>query len=133
MAIKVELDNPVPLEQQIYQELRHAIAAGQVMVGEPLPSVRQLAGDLGVHWNTVARAYRRLGEDGLVGIRRGRGVVVKSFPERRTTAVASARENVQEKLRQALTEAHLAGLPLDDVRSWFREQAAALPFRKDRS
>jgi len=131
--IRIAKDGPSPLEQQIYQELRHAIARGEVAAGEPLPSVRQLAGDLGVHWNTVARAYRRLGDEGLVVVRRGRGVVVQKPPGARAKAVGGVRETVQEKLRQALTEAHLAGLPLKDVRGWFRDEAAALRFRKDRS
>jgi DNA-binding transcriptional regulator YhcF (GntR family) len=132
-VIRVVKDGPLPLEQQIHQELRHAIARSEVAAGEGLPSVRQLAGDLGVHWNTVARAYRRLADEGLVAVRRGRGVVVQTPPAPRARATASARESVQDKLRQALTEAHLAGVPLESVRAWFREEAAALFPRKDRT
>lgn len=128
--IRLQLASPVPLEQQIYEQLRHGIASGQVTPGQPLPSVRQLAGDLGVHWNTVARAYRRLGEEGLASIRHGRGAVVGGTEHGRKPSV---RDSVRAKLREALTEAHLAGLPLEAVRLWFQEQAAAFPFRKDRA
>jgi GntR family transcriptional regulator len=132
-VIRVEKDSPLTLEQQIYQELRHAIARGEVEAGEPLPSVRQLAGDLGVHWNTVALAYHRLRDEGLVVVRRGRGVVVQKPPLPRSKEASSVRESVRAKLRQALTEAHLAGLSIEDVRGWLRDEAAALRFRKDRS
>jgi len=136
-VIRVMRDSPLSFEQQIYQELRHAIARSEVAPGDVLPSVRQLAGDLGVHWNTVARAYRRLGDEGLVTVRRGRGVVVQGPPSPRARAASSARESarasVREKLREALTEAHLAGLALEDVRGWFRDEARSLALRKDRT
>lgn len=131
--IRVMRDSPLSFEQQIYQELRHAIARSEVAPGDVLPSVRQLAGDLGVHWNTVARAYRRLGDEGLVAVRRGRGVVVLQPPAPRPRAGSSARASVREKLREALTEAHLAGLSLEDVRGWFRDEARSLALRKDRT
>jgi GntR family transcriptional regulator len=132
-VIRVVRDSPLSFEQQIYQELRHAIARSEVAPGDVLPSVRQLAGDLGVHWNTVARAYRRLDDEGLVAVRRGRGVVVQGPPAARGRATSSARESVRGKLREALTEAHLAGLSLEDVRAWFRDEARTLDLRKDRT
>ena len=58
--ITVDLDLPVPIEEQLCRQLRAVIARGDVRPGDPLPSVRQLADELGIHWNTVARAYRRL-------------------------------------------------------------------------
>lgn len=131
--MKVILDSPVPLEEQLYRELRHSVASGEVSEGQELPSVRQLAGDLGIHWNTVARAYRRLGDEGLVAIRRGRGArVLRQAPSRRPPS-PSLREAVAQKLRDTLTEAHLGGLLLEDVQALFREQVSSLPFRKVRT
>jgi DNA-binding transcriptional regulator YhcF (GntR family) len=131
--MKVALDSPVPLEEQLYRELRHSVASGEVSAGQELPSVRQLAGDLGIHWNTVARAYRRLGEEGLLAVRRGRGArVLRQAPSRRPPS-ASLREAVAQKLRDALTEAHLGGLLLEEVQALFREQVSSLPFRKART
>jgi DNA-binding transcriptional regulator YhcF (GntR family) len=104
-----------------------------VSAGQELPSVRQLAGDLGIHWNTVARAYRRLGDEGLLAVRRGRGArVLRQAPSRRPPS-ASLREAVAQKLRDALTEAHLGGLHLEEVQALFREQVSSLPFRKART
>jgi GntR family transcriptional regulator len=132
--MKVVLDSPVPLEEQLYRELRHSVASGEVCAGQELPSVRQLAGDLGIHWNTVARAYRRLAEDGLVAIRRGRSArVLPQTTSSRRAPPRSLRETVAQKLRDTLTEAHLGGLPLEDVQALFREQVSSLPFRKVRT
>jgi GntR family transcriptional regulator len=132
--MKVVLDSPVPLEEQLYRELRHSVASGEVSVGQELPSVRQLAGDLGIHWNTVARAYRRLAEEGLVAIRRGRSArVLPQTTSSRRAPDRSLRETVAQKLRDTLTEAHLGGLPLEDVQALFREQVSSLPFRKART
>lgn len=69
----MSVDSSVPLEEQVREQIREAIARGEVVAGDPLPSVRQLAGDLGIHWNTVARAYRRLRDEGLLVVGRGRG------------------------------------------------------------
>jgi len=131
--MKVILDSPVSLEEQLYRELRHSVASGEVREGQELPSVRQLAGDLGIHWNTVARAYRRLSEEGLVAVRRGRGARVQRQAPPRRPPSASLREPVAQKLRDTLTEAHLGGLPLEDVQALFRAQVSSLPFRKART
>jgi GntR family transcriptional regulator len=131
--MKIALDSPVPLEEQLYRELRHSVASGEVGEGQELPSVRQLAGDLGIHWNTVARAYRRLSDEGLVAVRRGRGVrVLRQAPPARRPDPA-LRQSVAQSLRDALTAAHLGGLPLEDVQALFKEQLSSLPFRKART
>ncbi len=76
--LTIRLDSPVPLAEQIRLGIRQAIAAAELAPGDPLPAVRQLANDLGVNFNTVARAYRELEQEGLVISRRGRGTVVTS-------------------------------------------------------
>ena len=64
--LSVRLDSPVPIGEQILAGIRALIALGTLNPGDELPPVRQLAGDLGVNLNTVARAYRALESDGLV-------------------------------------------------------------------
>jgi GntR family transcriptional regulator len=104
-VITINLASGVPLEEQIHRELRRVIAAGEVSPGDRLPSARQLAGDLAVHWNTVARAYRRLADDGLATVGRGRAVLVRqpAGPSRDGDGA------VGERLRDLVTEARLAG------------------------
>lgn len=113
--LTIDLDAPEPLHEQIVRGLRQAIARGAVRVGDRLPSVRQLAGDLAVNLNTVARAYRRLEDDGLVRVRHGQGVVVVSAhvsDGTRSESVAS----LDRALDAALTEARLRGIGAAEVR-----------------
>ena len=72
----IDTASSVPVYEQIVDRLRYAIAAGRYAPGEQLPSVRQLAVDLLVNPNTVAKAYRELEREGLTFSRRGLGVFV---------------------------------------------------------
>lgn len=113
--IKVNLESSVPLEEQIRQQIRQAIAGGEVRAGDSLPPVRQLAGDLGIHWNTVARAYRRLRDEGLLVVGRGRGVTVRKTPRIERKVHPETRARIREKLREAIVEARLAGLTVSSL------------------
>lgn len=125
--LHVDLDSDEPLFAQVVRGLRAAIARRDVRVGDRLPSVRQLAGDLGIHLNTVARAYRRLEEDGLVRVRHGQGVVVVSDRDDAgggTAGRAAARTALEEALRSAFAEARLGGLGDAEIASVVRKTLA---------
>jgi GntR family transcriptional regulator len=125
--IRIDLDDPRPLEDQIAGRLRQAIAEGSVGPGEDLPSVRQLAGDLGVHWNTVARAYRRLAEEGLLTVRRGRGAVTRDQPR---THVRMGRAALRERFCDTVAAGVLGGLSHKDIAEAFKEALANFGGRK---
>jgi len=108
--ITVRLDTSVPLVEQIQQELRRAIASGLLQPGDALPAVRQLAADLGINLNTVARAYRELEAQGLVATARGRGTVVMAARESPLPPIRLVRKRIQERHRGLMVDAHLAGL-----------------------
>ena len=105
--ITIDLESQTPLSDQIVRELRRAIAEATVVPGDELPPVRQLAADLGVNFNTVARAYRTLEASGLIRSARGRGTRVASQLE---AAHGDGRQRVLEAIRAALVDARLAGL-----------------------
>ena len=69
MLISADPSDDQPIYRQIVDQLRQLLAAGTLRPGDPLPSVRQLAADLGVNLNTVAIAYRELAGEGLVKIK----------------------------------------------------------------
>ena len=119
--IRIDLNDARPLEDQIATGLRHAIAQGGVGPGEELPSVRQLAGDLGVHWNTVARAYRRLADEGPLTVRRGRGAVTRDQPR---TLVRMSRSALRDRLAESVAAALLGGLSRRDIADTFKEALA---------
>ena len=105
----------VPVYEQIVDGLRYAIAAGIYAPGEQLPSVRQLAIDLLVNPNTVAKAFRELEREGLTYSRKGLGVfVAKSAPN---ACRRSRREVVARRIAAAIDEAVRSGLDPDEVRA----------------
>src|SRR5271169_946128 len=75
-TLRIDLASPRPVYEQIVSGLRAFLVAGEFAPGDQLPTVRQLAVDLGVHHNTVAESYRVLAEEGWLDLRRGRGAVV---------------------------------------------------------
>lgn len=79
LPISTDPHQDTPLAQQIKQQLTWLIANGQLHVGDTLPSVRQLAAQLGVNVNTVRSAYLKLEAEGLVETRQGRGSLVLPF------------------------------------------------------
>ncbi|HEY5256753.1 MAG TPA: GntR family transcriptional regulator [Candidatus Baltobacteraceae bacterium] len=101
--IRVDADLTVPPYQQIAEQLRGAIQRGDVQIGASLPTVRQLAGDLGVAPNTVARAYAQLQEDGLlIGDGRRGTLVAGPIPAASRRARASTLRDAVERFVESL-------------------------------
>ena len=104
--LQIDLASDLPASEQIVRGLRATLLAGQFRPGDQLPSVRQLALDLGVHHNTVAGAYRQLAEEGWLDLRRGRGATVIERPAPAPTPRAEAefRQRLDEVVVKALAE-----------------------------
>ena len=119
--IRIDLDSPRPLEEQIVGSLRQAMAQGSIGPGAELPSVRQLAGDLGVHWNTVARAYRRLADEGVLVVRRGRGAVIRGD---RRASVRAAKNSVRDQVTDAIAAGLVGGLSREEIAQLFADALA---------
>ena len=113
--ITVDPRSPVPLVEQVRRALRREVADGTLPVGSPLPPVRQLAADLGVNLNTIARAYRELEREGLVTTARGRGTEVAGDRDR----VPVPRAALEVRLRDVVADARLAGYAAPAVKSLF--------------
>jgi DNA-binding transcriptional regulator YhcF (GntR family) len=131
--ITVDLTSPVPLGEQIRAEIRDAIARGDVRPGESLPTVRQLAADLGINLNTVARAYRQLETEGLLTTIRGRGTIVRSDRELATGPKRSLRDRFDRAVRRVLSDARLAGLERRELEQVFAREANAIWPEEQRS
>lgn len=113
MLIVIDANGPTPLYAQIASQLRRAIAEGKVRAGERLPPARELAESLAVNVHTVLRAYDELRSEGVLDVRRGRGVVVVGAAGQRARLVDLARTLVEEGTRQ--------GLALKDLRKLLGE------------
>ena len=113
MFITVDPDARLPVYGQIVSQLRRAIAAGEIGPGDPLPPVRQLAGDLDVNFNTVAKAYRALANEGLVATHQGRGVkvIAREKAQRDEDEARAALERfLSEMMLAGMSDAEIIGL-----------------------
>ena len=94
--VTLNLESSIPAYRQIADDLRRHLVDGQLKPGDLLPPIRQLALDLGVHFNTVALAYRLLADEGWLELKRRRGasVIARNAPR------AVDRRQVDGLLRQ---------------------------------
>ena len=76
LRLQVTTGSSVPIYRQVVDQIRHAVANKRLAVGDSLPSVRGLAGELLVNPNTVAKAYAKLVRDGVLVSHQGRGYFV---------------------------------------------------------
>ena len=121
---EVDPDDPLPLYAQLERAIRGAIASGRLREGDQLPTVRQLAVDLRINANTVARVYLELERAGVVGTRRGVGTFVR--PRAKTIAgEKEGREAVLKSLaRRFLAEANALGFSSEDVIEQLRGESS---------
>ena len=80
MLLQLDMGSETPIYQQIKTQIIQGIASGKLQPGESLPSVRQLAADIGINLHTVNKAYHLLRDAGVVVIHRQRSVVVADRP-----------------------------------------------------
>ena len=80
MNLKIDGHSPIPIRRQLTEQLKHVIESGGVARDQALPSIRELAGFLGINTNTVARVIEDLKHSGYVEARRGKGVFVAPAP-----------------------------------------------------
>jgi GntR family transcriptional regulator len=107
--------HPTPLHAQLEQNLRAAIATGRLLPGGQLPTVRQLAVELSINANTVARVYTNLERAGLLETRRGVGTFVVAHPDRAMPRAADRRTVLGAIVRRLLNEAASRGFTPDEV------------------
>ena len=76
LRIQITTGSSLPIYRQVVDQIRGAVATGKLAIGDPLPSVRALAGELVVNPNTIAKAYSMLVRDGVLESHQGRGYFV---------------------------------------------------------
>jgi DNA-binding transcriptional regulator YhcF (GntR family) len=90
--------------------IRVLLVNGELAVGAGLPSVRRLAMELGVHFNTVGEAYRELADEGWLDLRHGRGATVAA--RERPDAISAGRlEEFRVQIRNLVAQMRSEGLP----------------------
>jgi GntR family transcriptional regulator len=112
VALTVDRSLDQPVYEQVADQIRRVIAAGGITPGKALPSVRQLAQDLGVNLNTVARAYRLLEAEGFLVIRDRAGVTVAA-PSAHVDD--GARSRLLEQMRVTIARLRQAGMTSEEL------------------
>ena len=124
MVVSIDARDPTPIYAQLERSFRAAIAAGRLRPGDQLPTVRELAVQLKVNANTVARVYAGLERSGVLETRRGVG----SFVRMGAHAVRPPDEHARRLrafLTRVLADADAHGFTADDVAAALQEQRTA--------
>lgn len=115
MLISIDPGDTRPIYVQIIAQIKEQIRRGQLKPGEGLPSVRELAENLGINLHTVHHAYQKLRAEGVINMRLGQGATVSKL--RTVPADRGEIDSVLAgRLRELITEAFHLGVSKDDFR-----------------
>jgi Predicted transcriptional regulators len=102
MNLEIDFRSGIPIYLQVVERIKEHIAGGSLPLGSQLPTVRSLALELRVNFNTIARAYRILDEVGIISTQQGRGTYVMEI------SPPEVSEKIRQKALVALTQRYLA-------------------------
>lgn len=127
-VLTVDPRSGVPIYLQIIEQVKRSVALGILQAGEQLPTVKQLALDLTINPNTVARAYRDLERDSVIETAPGRGSFVRA--DGSASATTAATDVARDAVEAGLREAKSVGIDRDQARRlvdaalerWFPEE-----------
>jgi GntR family transcriptional regulator len=124
MILHIDPHNGLAIYDQIARQIKFAIAGGVIASGELIPSVRELARELAINPNTIARAYRQLQDDGVLDSVRGTGLEVAPGAAERCRGERV--KLVRARLRQVLREARQSRLEKGELRDLVEKELAAV-------
>lgn len=125
MNLEIDFRSGIPIYLQVVERIKERIASGRLTPGDQLPTVRSLALELRVNFNTVARSYRILDEVGIISTQQGRGTYVMNNPPPEVS------EKIRRKALKALTQRYLAdaerlGASPEELNQILKDQVAHL-------
>jgi GntR family transcriptional regulator len=122
MNITIDLRSDIPIYIQIVEQVRQQVVAGGLKPGDQLPTVRALASDLRINFNTVSRAYRLLDEAGVISTQQGRGTYILEMPPPEVAERLRV-ESITALARRYLNETHRLGFTFEQAIDHLRQQA----------
>jgi GntR family transcriptional regulator len=111
----IDLRSGVPIYVQIVEQVQQFVATGHLKAGDQLPTVRQLASELRVNFNTVARAYRMLDEAGLISTQQGRGTYILDQTDDRLKDLLK-QETLQVQVERFMGDLEKQGFSKEEIR-----------------
>ncbi len=124
MLFHIDAHNGLAVYDQIVRQVKFAVADGAIRSGELVPSVRELARELAINPNTVARAYRELQDDGVLETVRGTGLAVAANARRQCQAERA--KLIRARLKLVLDEAQHSGLEVTEIESLITSELEAV-------
>ncbi|MGI0497874.1 GntR family transcriptional regulator [Limnospira platensis] len=119
----IQPDSDIPASNQLFNQIRFAIASRQFPPGHRLPSTRQLAMQTGLHRNTISKVYRQLEDHGLVEAQAGSGIYVKALghegPSRASSPILQYYPQANQIIQQSLDNLLSQGCSLNEARELF--------------
>lgn len=113
LRFRLDLHSGVPVYRQIIDQVRGGMASGSLVAGDQLPTVRQLAVDLAINPNTVARAYRELELGGLLETHQGTGTFISAQKIKRGNA--ERERQLTQIVDDCVARAGAAGFTVEDL------------------
>ena len=125
--MKLELDfrSGIPIYIQIMQQIKGQLALGTLLPGDQLPTVRALAQELRVNFNTIARAYRLLDEAMIISTQHGRGTFILKIPSQEMTNKIK-QETLADLTQRYLRDVIRLGARYEEIQSMLQQQIIAL-------
>jgi GntR family transcriptional regulator len=124
--IKLDFRSSEPIYLQIARQVEQVVAGGELKLGDQLPTVRELAMELRINFNTVGRAYRVLDESRLISTQRGRGTYIWEEPTEETM-LQLKKQSLEELSRGYLNEIRQLGYGMEDAIEELKRVQAAEP------
>lgn len=124
MIFQIELSSGRPVYQQLADQVKFAIASGRLRPGDRLPTVRDVAVQVRVNRNTIARVYSELEREGILYTRAGQGTFVNDGPSRLHSD--EQRRQLEQSVDDFLTSAKLFGLSEADVLQLLHDRLTAV-------
>src|SRR5512135_1411736 len=129
LILQIDFRSGLPIYTQIVNQVQSQIATGILKPGDQLPTVRALAEELRVNFNTVARAYRILDEARIISTQQGRGTYITEIPPpniseklRRETLEALTHRFIGEAMRLDFTRIEINRMVSDQLQAWVDPQ-----------
>jgi len=119
MQIKIDNASDRPVYQQIIDQVKRDIAIGRLGKDERLPTVRQLAGQLAINPNTIAKAYQQMEREGIITTRPGSGAFVANLDSDLSSSVK--KKLISEDLERAAVDAFHMQIDSQTLLKWFNE------------
>ena len=125
LNLQIDFRSGLPIYTQIVNQVQAQVVSGSLKPGDQLPTVRALAEDLRVNFNTVARAYRLLDEERIISTQQGRGTYITEIPppkvsERLRTEMleALAERYISEAMRLDFSKSEIKQMVSDQIKVW---------------